>query len=158
MGLSMMMQQTRHPEPAKLAWQSSSFCKPEISTKSPISRNDGMWHYTILLALTLLFSSTALALEPKDAKPEDIKKNDAQYRCVAFVTDTLDDPKTAKFEFFQYFPVTVEKDGSYTVLVTFNDGASKHIKECKTKEKTPDAWQLISLKDTVTTPETKNAK
>ena len=154
----MIMQKTRHCEPAKQVWQSLSSSKHEIATKSKISRNDGMWHYTILLALTLLFSSPALALDPKDAKPEDIKRNDAQYRCVGFVSDTLDDLKTVKFEFFQYFPVTVEKDKSYTVLVTFNDAAGKHTKECKTKENSPDYWQLISLKDIVNTPETKNAK
>ena len=113
---------------------------------------------TLLLGTFITFSSPTLALDPKDAKPEDIKKNDAQYRCEGFASETFDAQQKVKFEFFEYFPVNIEKDGSYTILVGFNDTTGKHTKECKIKEEAPDDWQLISLKDIATTPEIKNAK
>ncbi len=98
-----------------------------------------------IFAIALLIYGNASALPSNDTSPEELKKNDAQYQCLQFVTKSLDDPRGVKFGFFSYFPVKIEKDGIYNITVSFAD-PSKPKTECRIKEASPGNWELLSLK------------
>lgn len=103
-----------------------------------------MRRFFLLFFPLFMFSSIAAAAD-NTMTPEDLKKNDAQFQCMQFVSKSLDEPKEAKFDYFGYFPVHAEKDGVYRVTVMFENSQGKQTMQCNIKETTPGVWTLVDI-------------
>lgn len=99
----------------------------------------------IVAAAVALVAHDGVAKEAsKEVSQEDLTLNDAKWQCAEQVRQGLDYPDRAKFDYFAYFPIQQQENGTYNVEAGFqeNETAPKKKVRCVMRRLPSGEWKM----------------